>query len=158
MVVPLEGRVNPVSSRGSRPGEVWQSQWAARATVTTRQAQGEWPGNLAEFAGGANADHPAPAHSLSSIGAGGWSKAKQGKQKDAGAWEPRSHQLSQKSRERHCLGAQAVEREGPTQAVCRQKALGEDLLGDRTENAPTAERERHPRPPVQMQSHGSLPI
>lgn len=93
MVVPLEGRVNPVSSRGSRPGEVWQSQWAARATVTTRQAQGEWPGNLAEFAGGANADHPAPAHSLSSIGAGGWSKAKQGKQKDAGAWEPRSHQL-----------------------------------------------------------------
>ena len=30
------------------------------------------------------------------------------------------------------LGTQAVERVGPTQAVCRQKALGEDLLGDRT--------------------------
>lgn len=30
------------------------------------------------------------------------------------------------------LGAQAVEREGRTQAVCRRNALGEDLPGDRT--------------------------
>ena len=54
-VVPRECGVNP-SSRGCKSGEVWQSQWAAGATVMTRQTYGEWPVNQAGFAGAANTD------------------------------------------------------------------------------------------------------